>query len=376
MNKILLLILFFTNTYVIAKAKALDIDEKLTIRILEASNSKRTLLLNRGHEDGIVVNTHAKFFLSTGVFARGVSRKVSPARSIWSIYRIVKPEHIVVNKVANIKISTPIKLTDDPSQAIVVQNRKYEMGEPKDINPASEISKEEDMKLDPNDSSELGALLSDSNEIEATPRMTRSSVSTDGHHIELATLVSFSSLSGTETTGATDSTDSSSVDSELSSFDLTISAEKLFPNTKSFLRHIGLRGLVQLQSDSNGTSEIKETSNFNIGGGASYYFQDPFIKGKPIFYLDGSFGMISSTVSTTDTVNSDNNEEAEGSGSFVSFGIGLKYLASDMFGFTGKLEYYSATTSFDFEESSGDIRTDEIELSGPQVQFGLFMRFF
>ena len=42
----------------------LEIDEKLTLRILDVSDTKRTILINRGLEDGLVVGDHAKLYLS------------------------------------------------------------------------------------------------------------------------------------------------------------------------------------------------------------------------------------------------------------------------------------------------------------------------
>ena len=54
-------------------------DETLTFRILKLSKTKRTLLANRGTDDGLEIDNHAKFYLtSTGVVARAVVRKISP----------------------------------------------------------------------------------------------------------------------------------------------------------------------------------------------------------------------------------------------------------------------------------------------------------
>jgi hypothetical protein len=50
---------------------SLEIDEKLTLRILKISKTKRTILINRGIEDGLAEGDHAKFFDQSGVLARG-----------------------------------------------------------------------------------------------------------------------------------------------------------------------------------------------------------------------------------------------------------------------------------------------------------------
>ena len=99
-------------------AFALEIDEKLTLRFLKVSSTKKTVLINRGGEDGLVVGDHAKFFITAGVVARGVAEKVSPSRSVWSLYRIVDEAEITQDKVLNLKIASPVKITDDPSKSL------------------------------------------------------------------------------------------------------------------------------------------------------------------------------------------------------------------------------------------------------------------
>ena len=100
---------------------ALDIDEKLTLRFLKLSKTKKTILINRGIEDGLEVGDHAKFYLTTGMIARGVVVKTSPARSVWSLYRIIDPNHLVADKVVNLKIATPVKITPDPTKMVMVE---------------------------------------------------------------------------------------------------------------------------------------------------------------------------------------------------------------------------------------------------------------
>ena len=88
------------------------------MRFLKVSNSKKTILINRGAEDGLAIGDHAKFFITTGVIARGVVEKVSPSRSIWSLYRVVDPAEITDGKVLNLKIASPVKVTTDPSKSM------------------------------------------------------------------------------------------------------------------------------------------------------------------------------------------------------------------------------------------------------------------
>ena len=96
----------------------LEISEKLTLRILKVSGSKKTILINRGLEDGLEVGDHANFFMLKGVVARGVVAKASPTYSIWSIYRISHPSDLIANKVMNLKITPKATLSKDPTHAL------------------------------------------------------------------------------------------------------------------------------------------------------------------------------------------------------------------------------------------------------------------
>ena len=81
------------------------------MRIVKVSQSKKTILINRGVEDGLIKGDHAKFFLTVGVVARGVVVKVSPTRSVWSIYRLVNADYITDDQVMKLKITAPVKIT-------------------------------------------------------------------------------------------------------------------------------------------------------------------------------------------------------------------------------------------------------------------------
>ncbi|MCY4644474.1 MAG: hypothetical protein OXB88_07635 [Bacteriovoracales bacterium] len=100
---------------------ALDLDEKLTLRILKHSKTKKTVLINRGLEDGLNVGDHAKFYVTSGMIARGVVVKTSPARSIWSLYRLIDPTFLEKDKVMNLKIASPVKISPDSSKMIMVE---------------------------------------------------------------------------------------------------------------------------------------------------------------------------------------------------------------------------------------------------------------
>src|SRR5690606_14048951 len=111
-----LLVLFTFNAF------ALEVDEKLTARILKTSDTRKTVMVNRGIEDGLAEGDHAKFIVTAGIIARGVVAKVSPTRSVWAIYRLVNADYIVNDSVVTLKITPPVKLTKDESQSLIQED--------------------------------------------------------------------------------------------------------------------------------------------------------------------------------------------------------------------------------------------------------------
>lgn len=109
------------------KGEALEKDRKLIVRVLGLSSTKRTILLNKGKEDGVKIGDHAKFSNpGVGYFARGTVARVSPTRSVWSIYRIIKPEGLVENTVVTIKAASPVTLTKDETRALGILASSFE----------------------------------------------------------------------------------------------------------------------------------------------------------------------------------------------------------------------------------------------------------
>jgi hypothetical protein len=97
---------------------AVAIDTKFVARILGASDSKKTILVNRGSEHGLAKMQHAKISIPSGVIARAVIVKISPSRSVWSVYRVFKKNKIEPQAVATFKISSPVSLTTDESKEL------------------------------------------------------------------------------------------------------------------------------------------------------------------------------------------------------------------------------------------------------------------
>lgn len=123
--------IFFLSLFFSISLQALELDAKFVARILATSDSKRTILVNRGSETGVALGDHTKISLPTsGMVARAVCVRISPARSVWSIYRLFSEDPIEPKTVYTFKITKPVKLTSDESKKIgsvvrnVIQKRK------------------------------------------------------------------------------------------------------------------------------------------------------------------------------------------------------------------------------------------------------------
>ena len=93
-------------------------EHRLVGRILSVSDSKKTILFNRGGEDGLKLEVHAKFSLPEGILARAILIRISPSRSVWSIYKFYQKDKIIENIIVTAKTTPPLKLTRDSSKTI------------------------------------------------------------------------------------------------------------------------------------------------------------------------------------------------------------------------------------------------------------------
>lgn len=106
-------------------ANSLELDQKLVVRLLGVSESKKTLLVNKGKEQGLKLGDHAKMSLPTGMIARGVVVKLSPSRSVWSVYRFFNKAKLEPMIALTLKIATAVKLTTDETKRLGILARKY-----------------------------------------------------------------------------------------------------------------------------------------------------------------------------------------------------------------------------------------------------------
>ncbi len=356
---------------------ALEIDEKLTLRFLKVSDSKKTVLINRGSEDGLVVGDHAKFFITQGVVGRGVVEKVSPSRSIWAIYRLVDPNEIAEGRVLNLKIATPIKLTEDPSKSLKDEGEiagadriNIPLAEGADDAPKALSSDEKDeMKsmtenMNADKKTDNGSVYASSKKLKddeaffQTPSLVQK-------NWEVYTSLFVSSLTGTQDDPSLDSTSSKNTTTEIA-----LGGEKYFPTSTSFLKNLSAGAFIRLRNNSTSNSAGLTYKNTEYGMQANYHvFESPFATQKLIGYLSlsaglGSMTLTSTTVSTTTTVE----DTMTGSSMFFSLGAGVKTNITR--NWTGRLslEYYSTSASLAKDGASEKVKVSQ---AGPRFNVGL-----
>jgi hypothetical protein len=385
MRSIFVLLIFLN----LNKSFALDIDEKLTLRFLKVSLSKKTVLVNRGAEDGLAMGDHAKFFVTTGVIARGVVEKVSPSRSVWSLYRVVDPAEISDGKVLNLKISSPVKITEDPTKSM--KDEQSSAGSEKmNLNDAS-IESESNAPVNSADQKELEGLgIEDKPAVPKKENSTKTSKSRETNEVsstndqvilESANLSNLWEVWGTfyinSLSGTVSSTDSATTGSTAvanSTVDFSVGLERYFYHTESFLKNVSLKIFLHKKSIESG-QDIKVMTNYlEYGGGLNYHFlNSPGKTNRLIAFGSLDFGIGSATETDTVITNGVSTQSADISGTnkFYSFGVGAKYILNNGFGAKVILDYFNSSESFNFPGSIVVQRS----LSGPRVQLGLSYRF-
>ena len=335
---------------------ALEIDEKLTLRLLRTSNSKKTVLTNRGLEDGLVVGTHAKFFLTEGVIARGVVIKAAPSRSVWSIYRIIDADQLNADTVMNIKISSELRLTEDPTRAVRVVDGSGEVETMMSLSaPAAREIPETLNDVDRMELESLGVGSSKSSPVGFAMRTW-----------EVWGQAYFNSLSGTVDNDIDESSEITQ-----SSLDFSLGAEKYFrASTGSFLNQVSIFGFLHQRSSDAGDSIGLSSSWTEFGGGANYHFYGD-VKRPDNLVLYGSLSAGIGSVSGTVVLSETDEQTIEGSNNFFALGVGAKYILSSGWGARALLDFYQSGEVFALENGDEITRS----LAGPRLQLGVSYRF-
>ncbi len=371
LNIFLSFFLFLSHVY------ALEIDEKLTTRFLKVSRTKKTVLINRGLEDGLVVGDHAKFFLTTGVIARGVVVKASPTRSIWSIYRIITDDRIIPDSVVNIKITKPIQTTTDPTRSLY-DNSNATMtagtevmttrgdtyarrGSPGVVQTEDNLTKDDRQELEALGTTDMAGFP-----VAEAPGMH------PDRTLEAFGLIHFNSLSSSVDEGDS----GGSYVGEDANVDFSIGLEKYFNNPQSFLSRVSFFAFLHNSSNSVTSAQGRKLSSsvLEYGVGAHFHYMAPALSYNRLIGFAGvslGVGSVSDTREELGSTTTLENETIDGSSSFLSLATGVKYYTRGGFGARAMIDFYRRSESYPFEE--GDSFTKVV--SGPRLLLGLSYRF-
>lgn len=351
--------IFYAINFIISSSFSLDVDEKLPLRILNVSDSKKTILVNRGIEDGLVEGDHAKFFLTTGVISRGILIKGSPSRSVWSLYRIVNSDEIAKDKVMNLKITPPVKLTIDPTKML----KKYEdpLGEEKEIVL-------NDPEMPPKDSTTTTKQMSE------IPTMSEK-------NWELYSVLHLSSLTNTNSLG----NQNTGTKGPNSTIDLIIGIEKYFSSFNSWYSPISFSPYLHINRQTYTSIQGHRLQNNFLGYGLSvhyHFFNHPLSLNVPLPWFHAGFGIGTSSdsayleIDTSSTTAINTPVSLKGTANFFFLGTGLKYNFHDRWGGRFIIDYYNRGESYKINQVAGktlDPYTKKI--AGFRLLLGASLRF-
>jgi len=357
--KMLISVLFLVFSF---QALALEIDEKLTVRIIGVSESRKTLLINRGIEDGLAVGDHAKFFVSVGVVSRGVVVKASPTRSVWALYRLVNKDFIREEQVLKLKITPAVRITKDESKMLVKDDSRVNIAkDPRDLGIPLAEGADDIGVLDQRKSS-----MNDSFSFDA------STVNLRTKNREVFGMFNYSSQ--TETTSPSTGGDDFSQD--VTNLYLKIGGEWYFEDESkwysrtSFSVHFGLNRRAVMAHE--GSTVREEGSEF--GFGISFHPKAmPSKIHKLIPYLNYTLtlGSVNSTYSSGYTTGVATEESLDASVFAHSIGFGGKYYTTQGIGARLEINYYLRGDAFaENEAGTSWVKTR----SGPRILFGLSYR--
>ena len=344
-------------------AFALEVDEKLTVRVVKVSESKKTLMINRGTEDGLVEGDHAKFIVTAGIVARAVCVKVSPTRSVWSVYRLVNADFILNDSVMSIKITPPVKITKDETQAIVQEDTPSAVtGDPVNLGiPLADGAQDVAAGSESLSSSDLKALEENNIPSSIVEKNTE--------------IYGFLNISGLSSNTKTDIGDQA-FNSSQSFYHIGLGGELYPQNEREWYSHFSVVGEFSIMRENsqgyNGAAVTNELNEF--GFGTNWHpTKLPSLVNEFIPYLHLSFNI--GTVKGTYKAGSNAGvleSAANGSTSGFSFGGGYKFYTFKGFGARMLVDYYMRSEKYK-EDTAGDIFNKNV--AGPRLMLAISYRF-
>lgn len=353
--KIFLMLLMFVPqmTY------ALEVDEKLTVRILKTSDSRKTILINRGTEDGLVEGDHARFMVTAGIVARGMIVRVSPTRSVWSIYRLVNADYIVNDSVMTLKITPPVKVTKDDTQSLIREDvpvRTTPDSPPIGIPLADGANDLSGAGMD--DSDDLRSLTAGADAIVG---------SLVERNMEAVGIINISSLSSNATAeGAEESSGS------MAQYHIGATFEYYPQNERAWYSRFSLMGSLNLiKNDAQSYTGANAKNDYTeFGLGVNWHpTKLPSLIGEfiPFVTVSMGYGQVKSSLD-----GAAGELTANGTANSFAIGGGYKFYARNGFGARVVLDYYMRTESYEEDTLTNQFSRD---LAGPRLQVGLSYRF-
>ncbi len=359
--KILIIFLLMLST----GARALEVDEKLTIRIIRTSETRKTLMINRGTEDGLVEGDHARFIVTAGIVARAVCVRVSPTRSVWSVYRLVNADFIIKDSVMTLKITPPVKITKDESQSLVREDTPTRVGR--------------------GDSAELGIPLADgAQDLDQVGTVTAGeddlrALQDDGpsiipeKNIEVFGILNISGLTAsTKTDSGGDSFSGSQ-----SYHHIGLGGEYYSQKERSWYSRFSLQGMINfMRSDSqsyNGSTSTNDVTELLLGvNWHPTQLPSQTMTFIPYIHLSMSMGTVKSTYEPGQENPGGNGLSADGSTTGFSLGFGYKFYTAKGFGARALVDYYFRTEKYKEDDNTNQFNKD---VGGPRLMLGLGYRF-
>lgn len=347
-----------------ALAFALEVDEKLTVRIVKTSESKKTVMLNRGTEDGLVEGDHAKFIVTAGIVARGVVVRVSPTRSVWSIYRLVNADFIVNDSVMSIKITPAVKITKDETQAIVQEDTPTKVsGDPTSLGiPLADGAQD----LNAEDQSLSNADLKALEDNDVPTSIVEKNIEIFG----------FLNISGLTSNTKTDTGDSSYNNSQ-SFHHIGLGAEWYPRKEREWYSRFSVTGDVSLMRENSqgylGAGIQNDITEFSFG--ANWHpTKLPSLANEFIPFIHAGFnvGTVKSAYKAGDNQGLPESD-ASGTTAGFSIGAGYKFYTFKGYGFRAMLDYYMRTEKYKEDEITQG--TYNKKVAGPRFMLAISYRF-
>ncbi len=364
---------FLFSIFFFSLAHGLEVDEKLTLRILKVSESRKTIFINRGEEDGLKKGDHAKFFTTAGVVARGMVIKASPQRTIWAVYRLISADNIVNDSVMNLKITKPVKVTYDNTKMLIEDDTPRSTTDGSGANvddiealgiPLAQGADDNVTGLTTTERAELAELRS---------KILAKDIGVKRYEVWGALQMGIMNQN-IKTQVSNQDVD---VSKKKLTNDVTLGGEYYFKEVNEWYYNFSLVGFLHMVNNSyvNFQGDQEDVSIFEYGGGANWYFMGEHSKAETFIpYGSALFGIGSLSNSYTENASNSQITELSGKTGTYAFGLGLKYYSFRGYGMRMLADYFSRTETY----AGGDgVVTSDLNktTSGLRLQLGISYRF-